>query len=60
MQTYKYRVTIEGFVAIGCGQTKKKAKHSAAKAILGKLKGAQKCGKAPMGQPPIPNLASKI
>merc|ERR1719423_91577 len=58
--TFKYRVTIGEFVASGCGQSKKKAKHSAAKAILDKLKGAQESGKAPMGQPPIPDLASKI
>ena len=37
--TFKYRVTIGEFVATGCGQSKKKAKHSAAKAILDKLKG---------------------
>ena len=29
--TFKYRVTIGEFVATGCGQSKKKAKHSAAK-----------------------------
>ena len=37
--TFKYRVTIGEFVATGCGQSKKKAKHSAAKSILDKLKG---------------------
>jgi len=58
--TFKYRVTIGDFVATGCGQSKKKAKHSAAKAILDKLKGAQDSGKAPVGQPAIPDLASKI
>lgn len=58
--TFKYRVTIGEFVATGCGQSKKKAKHSAAKAILDKLKGAQDSGKAPVGQPAIPDLASKI
>ena len=31
--------TIGEFVATGCGQSKKKAKHSAAKSILDKLKG---------------------
>ena len=36
---FKYRVTIGEFVATGCGQSKKKAKHSAAKSILDKLKG---------------------
>ena len=55
-----FRVTIEEFVASGCGQSKKKAKHDAAKAILDKLRGAQESGKAPKGQPPIPDLASKI
>jgi len=58
--TFKYRVTIGEFVATGCGQSKKKAKHDAAKAILDKLRGAQESGHAPMGQPPIPDLASKI
>merc|ERR1719297_702916 len=48
--TFKYRVTIGDFIATGCGQSKKKAKHSAAKAILDKLKGAQDSGKAPVGQ----------
>ena len=47
-------------MATGCGQSKKKAKHDAAKAILDKLRGAQESGHAPMGQPPIPDLASKI
>ena len=37
--TFKYRVTIGEFVATGCGKSKKKAKHSAAKSILDKLKG---------------------
>ena len=32
--TFKYRVTIGEFVATGCGQSKKKAKHSAAKVSL--------------------------
>ena len=32
--TFKYRVTIGEFVATGCGQSKKKAKHSAAKVRL--------------------------
>ena len=47
-------------MATGCGQSKKKAKHDGAKAILDKLRGAQESGHAPMGQPPIPDLASKI
>ena len=37
--TFKYRVTIGEMEATGCGQSKKKAKHSAAKSILDKLKG---------------------
>ena len=39
--TFKYRVTVTigEFVATGCGQSKKKDKHSAAKSILDKLKG---------------------
>ena len=58
--TFKYRVTIGEFVATGCGQSKKKAKHSAAKAILEKLIGAQNSGKAGAGQPTIPDLATEI
>jgi len=58
--TFKYRVTIGEFVATGCGQSKKKAKHSAAKAILDKLIGAQNSGKVPVGQPTIPDLATEI
>ena len=37
--TFKYRVTIGKLEATGCGQSKKKAKHSAVKSILDKLKG---------------------
>jgi len=58
--TFKYRVTIGEFVATGCGQSKKKAKHSAAKSILEKLIGAQNAGKAGTGQPTIPDLATEI
>lgn len=58
--TFKYRVTIGEFVATGCGQSKKKAKHCAAKAILDKLLGAQNAGVAPPGQPTIPDLAQDI
>jgi hypothetical protein len=50
-------VTIGEFVATGCGQSKKKAKHCAAKAILDKLLGAQNAGVASPGQPTIPDLA---
>jgi hypothetical protein len=52
-----YRVTIGEFVATGCGQSKKKAKHCAAKAILDKLLGAQNAGLTAPGQPTIPDLA---
>lgn len=58
--TFKYRVTVGEFVATGCGQSKKKAKHCAAKSILDKLIGAQNSGKAPVGQPTIPDLATEI
>ena len=47
-------------MATGCGQSKKKAKHSAAKSILDKLIGAQNSGKAPAGQPTIPDLATEV
>lgn len=40
--TFKYRVTVGEAVATGCGASKKKAKHEAAKNILTKLKAAQK------------------
>jgi len=50
-------VTIGEFVATGCGQSKKKAKHCAAKAILEKLLGAQNAGLRAPGQPTIPDLA---
>ena len=59
-RAHKCRVKVSEFVAIGCGQSKKKAKHSAAKAILDKLIGAQAAGQAPPGQPAIPDLASEI
>ena len=36
-QAHKCRVKVSEFVATGCGQSKKKAKHSAAKAILDML-----------------------
>jgi len=58
--TFKYRVTVGEFVATGCGQSKKKAKHCAAKSILDKLIGAQNSGQASPGQPAIPDLANEI
>lgn len=58
--TFKYRVTVGEFVATGCGQSKKKAKHCAAKSILDKLIGAQNSGKAAADQPTIPDLATEI
>ena len=36
--TFKYRVSVGDVVATGCGASKKKAKHEAAKSILTKLK----------------------
>ena len=36
--TFKYRVTVGDLVSTGCGQSKKKAKHCAAKAMIEKLK----------------------
>ena len=36
--TFKYRVTVGDLVSTGCGQSKKKAKHSAAKAMIDMLK----------------------
>ena len=53
-------MTIGEFVATGCGQSKKKAKHCAAKAILDKLLGAQNAGMATPGQPTIPDLAQAV
>jgi len=38
---FKYRVTVGHTVATGCGLSKKKAKHSAAQAVLTKLRGAE-------------------
>lgn len=35
--TFKYRVSVGDLVATGCGQSKKKAKHTAAKAMLDTL-----------------------
>merc|ERR1719434_522057 len=35
--TFKYRVSVGDLVATGCGQSKKKAKHTAAKSMLDKL-----------------------
>lgn len=39
--TFKYRVTVGEFVATGSGQSKKKAKHNAARAVLERMKQAQ-------------------
>ena len=36
--TFKYRVTVGDLVSTGCGQSKKKAKHAAAKAMIDMLK----------------------
>lgn len=35
--TFKYRVSVGELIATGCGQSKKKAKHTAAKSMLDKL-----------------------
>ena len=35
--TFKYRVSVGDLIATGCGQSKKKAKHTAAKSMLDKL-----------------------
>merc|ERR1739838_394992 len=35
--TFKYRVSVGELLATGCGQSKKKAKHTAAKQMLDKL-----------------------
>ena len=37
--TFKYRVSVGDLVAVGSGQSKKKAKHAAAKAVLDKMCG---------------------
>ncbi len=39
--TFKYRVAVGEFVATGSGQSKKKAKHSAAKAVLERIRHSQ-------------------
>jgi len=39
--TFKYRVSVGEVVAMGSGQSKKKAKHAAAKAVLDKIWGAR-------------------
>lgn len=39
--TFKYRVTVGEFVATGCGQSKKKAKHCAAKAVLERIRSSR-------------------
>ena len=39
--TFKYRVTVGDFVATGTGQSKKKAKHAAAKSVLEKMRASQ-------------------
>ena len=55
--TFMYRVTIGEFEATGCGQSKKKAKHSAIQALQKILIGAQNSAKA---IPFIPDLATGI
>lgn len=40
--TFKYRVTVGDYVATGSGQSKKKAKHTAASAVLDKIRAVDK------------------
>ncbi len=62
--TFKYRVSIGELVATGCGQSKKKAKHTAAKAMLDKLIAMQQQSStagAPGGGPPAsPQLSAML
>ena len=45
--TFKYRVTVGELVATGEGQSKKKAKHTAAKSMLDKLIAVNQTSAAP-------------
>ena len=56
--TFLYRATVGEFVASGQGQSKKKAKHMAARAVLDQLLGQQAATAAsPLVQPQQPALA---
>ena len=56
--TFKYRVSVGEFVATGSGQSKKKAKHSAAKAVLERIRHAQKTGKVSSIMTTLPMIDS--
>lgn len=61
--TFVYRVTVGEFSANGSGQSKKKAKHAAAKAILDNIiqgGGAAAATATTTGQPTTPELSSQI
>jgi hypothetical protein len=57
--TFQCSVTVGEFEETGFGQSKKKAKHSAAKAFLYRQPSAQNAGIAPPGQPIIPENVEK-
>ena len=54
--TFKYRVSVGDLVATGCGQSKKKAKHTAAKAMLDKL---MALSSSSLGSTAVPATAPK-
>eukprot|EP00095_Tigriopus_kingsejongensis_P006651 snap_masked-scaffold363_size195477-processed-gene-0.8 protein:Tk06651 transcript:snap_masked-scaffold363_size195477-processed-gene-0.8-mRNA-1 annotation:"interferon-inducible double stranded rna-dependent protein kinase activator a homolog" len=60
--TFKYRVTVGEFVATGTGQSKKKAKHAAAKSVLEKIKAVQlkAVSHSAMGTSPAQALKSAL
>ena len=58
--TFKYRVTVGRTLATGCGHSKKKAKHCAAKIMLDKLKHLERPADSSCSQPPIPELSSEV
>ena len=58
--TFKYRVTVGRTLATGCGHSKKKAKHCAAKIMLDKLKHLEQPADSNCSQPPIPELSSEV
>ena len=60
--TFKYRVSVGDLVATGCGQSKKKAKHTAAKCMLDKLIAMQQASPATQASQtePTPKAAKVI
>lgn len=59
--TFVYRVTVGEFAANGSGQSKKKAKHAAAKAVLDNIIQGGGGGTTPTGQSgSAPELSSQI